>query len=166
MQMCTTSVTSFVWAPTIHNTSLIYSANMFCCLLQLVRGFPGGSVTKNTPINVGDTASISESEDPLKKEMATHSGILAWEIPRTEEPGGLQSTLSRFSHILTLRPHELQSLQAPLSMGYSPWGCKRVGHDLVTQQQHSQGTDVSRYCLYLIGSRIQTLRIGKHILAQ
>ena len=30
-------------------------------------------------------------EDPLKKEMATHSGILAWGIPWTEEPGGLQS---------------------------------------------------------------------------
>ena len=30
-------------------------------------------------------------EDPLEKEMATHSNILAWEIPWTEEPGGLQS---------------------------------------------------------------------------
>ena len=30
-------------------------------------------------------------EDPLEKEMAAHSSILAWEIPRTEEPGGLQS---------------------------------------------------------------------------
>ena len=30
-------------------------------------------------------------EDPLEKEMATHSGILAWRIPRTEEPGRLQS---------------------------------------------------------------------------
>ena len=30
-------------------------------------------------------------EDPLEKEMATHSSILAWEIPRTEEPGGRQS---------------------------------------------------------------------------
>ena len=30
-------------------------------------------------------------EDPLEKEMATHSCILAWEIPSTEEPGGLQS---------------------------------------------------------------------------
>ena len=29
-------------------------------------------------------------DDPLEKEMATHSSILAWEIPRTEEPGGLQ----------------------------------------------------------------------------
>ena len=34
-------------------------------------------------------------EDPLEKEMATHSSILAWEIPRTEEPGGLQSMGSR-----------------------------------------------------------------------
>ena len=30
-------------------------------------------------------------EDPLEKEMATHSGILAWRVPRTEEPGRLQS---------------------------------------------------------------------------
>ena len=30
-------------------------------------------------------------EDPLEKEMTTHSSILAWRIPRTEEPGGLQS---------------------------------------------------------------------------
>ena len=30
-------------------------------------------------------------EDPLEERMATHSGILAWRIPRTEEPGGLQS---------------------------------------------------------------------------
>ena len=30
-------------------------------------------------------------EDPLEREIATHSSILAWEIPRTEEPGGLQS---------------------------------------------------------------------------
>jgi len=42
-------------------------------------------------------------EDPLEKEMATHSGILAWEIPWTEEPGRLQSM-----------------------------GSQRVGHNLVT----------------------------------
>ena len=45
-------------------------------------------------------------EDPLEKGMATHSSILAWRIPWTEEPGGLQST-----------------------------GLQRVGHDLVTKQQ-------------------------------
>ena len=36
-------------------------------------------------------------EDTLQKEMATHSSILAWEIPQTEEPGGLQSTGSQKS---------------------------------------------------------------------
>ena len=34
-------------------------------------------------------------EDPLEKEVATHSSIIAWEIPWTEEPGGLQSTGSQ-----------------------------------------------------------------------
>ena len=47
-------------------------------------------------------------EDPLEKEMATHSSILAWKIPWTEEPGGLQSM-----------------------------GSQRVGHDLVTKQQNN-----------------------------
>ena len=38
-------------------------------------------------------------EDPLEKEMATHSNILAWKIPWTEEPGGLQSMgLQRVGH--------------------------------------------------------------------
>ena len=38
-------------------------------------------------------------EDPLEKEMATHSSILAWEIPWTEEPGGLQSMwMQRVKH--------------------------------------------------------------------
>ena len=36
-----------------------------------------------------------DQEDPLQKEMATHSSILVWEIPRTEEPGGLQSVGSQ-----------------------------------------------------------------------
>ena len=36
-------------------------------------------------------------EDPLEEEMATHTSILAWEIPRTEEPGGLQSVESQKS---------------------------------------------------------------------
>ena len=38
-------------------------------------------------------------EDPLEKEMATHSSILAWRTPRTEEPGSLQSRrLQRVEH--------------------------------------------------------------------
>ena len=38
-----------------------------------------------------DTGSIAGQEDPLEEEATTHSSILAWRIPRTEEPGGLQS---------------------------------------------------------------------------
>ena len=49
-------------------------------------GFPVGSVVKNRPGNAGDTSSIPGLErSPLEKEMATHSSILAWEIPWTEE---------------------------------------------------------------------------------
>ena len=48
-------------------------------------------VIKNLPANAGDADLIPESEDPLEKEMATHSSILAWKIPWTEKPGGIQS---------------------------------------------------------------------------
>ena len=44
---------------------------------------------------VGDVTSIPGREDPLEKGMSTHSRILAWRIPCTEEPGGLQSTGSQ-----------------------------------------------------------------------
>ena len=57
---------------------------------------------KNPPANTGALG----REDPLEKGMATHSSILAWEIPWTEEPGRLQSM-----------------------------GLQRVGHDLATKQQ-------------------------------
>ena len=55
-------------------------------------GFPAGAVVKNAA-GVQETweslvGSLGE-EDPLEKEMATHSSLLAWEIPWTGEPGGL-----------------------------------------------------------------------------
>ena len=49
-------------------------------------GFPGGSVVKNPPANA-DVGLIPGWEDPWEKEMATHSSILAWTIPWTEDPG-------------------------------------------------------------------------------
>jgi len=55
------------------------------------RGFPGGSDSKEPACNVGDQCPILGREDPLEKRMATYSSILAWRIPWTEEPGGLQS---------------------------------------------------------------------------
>ena len=51
----------------------------------------GGSVVKNPPANAGDLCLSLGWEDPLEKEMATHSSILAWRIPWTEEPAGYSS---------------------------------------------------------------------------
>ena len=57
-------------------------------------GFPGGSAVKNLPaVQEMQVWSLGQ-EDPLEKEMATHSSIFAWEISWTEEPGGLQFLLS------------------------------------------------------------------------
>ena len=46
---------------------------------------------KNPPTSAGVEVPSLGWEDPLEKEMAIHSSILAWRIPWTEEPGGLQS---------------------------------------------------------------------------
>ena len=58
---------------------------------QIIMGFPGSSDGKASAYNVGDPGLIPGWEDPLEKEMATHSSILAWRIPWTEDPGRLQS---------------------------------------------------------------------------
>ena len=54
-------------------------------------GFPGGSEGKESACSAGDLGLISALGDALEEGMATHSSILAWRIPWTEEPGGLQS---------------------------------------------------------------------------
>ena len=72
----------------------------------LFRGFPGGSVIKNSPAKQEIWVQSLGWEDPLEKEMATHPRILAWEILWTEEPDTLQSK-----------------------------GLQRVRHDLETKQQ-------------------------------
>ena len=55
--------------------------------IHFVMGFPSGPDGKESACNAGDLG----QEDPLEKGMTTHSSILAWRIPGTEEPGGLQS---------------------------------------------------------------------------
>ena len=57
-------------------------------------GFPSGSVVKNLPAIQELQETWVQSlgwKDPLEEGMATHSSLLAWRIPWTEEPGGLQS---------------------------------------------------------------------------
>ena len=65
-------------------------------------GFTGDSVVKNLHAMQEPQEMQVQSlgwEDPLEEGMATHSSILAWRIPWTEEPGGLQSiVLQRVSH--------------------------------------------------------------------
>ena len=58
-------------------------------------GFPGDSVLKNPSAKQETWVWSLGWEDPLEKEMATHSSSLAWETPWTEEPGGLQSMESQ-----------------------------------------------------------------------
>ena len=75
--------------------------SLFCCCCVVVyiavcicSGFPGGALVKNPPANAGDArdpGSTPSWKDPLEKEIATHCSILAWRIPWTEEPDGLQS---------------------------------------------------------------------------
>ena len=79
---------------------------MFSSSKHEFKGFAGSSVVKILSANAGDMGSLLGQEDPLEKEMATNSSILAQEIPWTEEPGRLQSM-----------------------------GSQRVGHDLVSKQQ-------------------------------
>ena len=61
------------------------------------QGLTGGSVVKNPPAIAGFDLWVGKI--PWENEIATHSSILAWEIPWTEEPGGLQSMgLQRIRH--------------------------------------------------------------------
>ena len=52
---------------------------------------PRWLTSKESAYSAGDAGLIPGSEDPLEEEMATHSSILVWKIPWTEEPGVLQS---------------------------------------------------------------------------
>ena len=66
----------------------------FFILKWLRQGFLNGSDGKEPDCSARDSGLIAQSlgwEDPLEKEMATHSSILAWRILWTEEPAGLQS---------------------------------------------------------------------------
>ena len=62
-------------------------------------GFSSGSDGKESACSAGDLGQSLGWEDPLEEGMATHSSVLVWRIPWTEEPGGLQSMgLQRVGH--------------------------------------------------------------------
>ena len=106
-----------------------------------VLGFPGGSAIKNLPA----TKEIQETQvwslglgDSLEEEMSTLSSIIAWKIPWTEEPGGLQS-------------RELQ----------------RVIHDWVTEHTHRDHRDecikVKEYTIEKLKKKTWTETITKEL---
>ena len=72
--------------------------HVYCMVLEKM-GFPEGSEIKNLPAMQETQVRSLGGEDPLEEGMATHSSILAWRIPRTEEAGRLQSIgLHRVRH--------------------------------------------------------------------
>ena len=89
---------------------LLRVKDLFIILITgMVLSSPGGSVVKKKnfiPMQETLVASL-DGEDPLEKEMATHSSILAWRIPWTEEPGGLQSMgWQRVRHYLVMKQQQ------------------------------------------------------------
>ena len=81
--------------PTLSNVIRTHSPPLnFVPLFVGFVDLPGGSAVKNLPAMQETQEMWVQSlgwEDPLEEEMATHSSILAWKIPWTEEPDGLQS---------------------------------------------------------------------------
>ena len=70
---------------------LASKAQRICLQLEIQTGFLGNSVAKNLPAKQETQIGSLGWEDPLEKEIVSHSSILAWEIPWTEEFGGLES---------------------------------------------------------------------------
>ena len=71
----------------MYTMSTYFNAKNYMPLREL--GFPGGSDGKASACSEGDPGWIPGSGDPLEKEMATHSSILAWRIPWMDEPDRL-----------------------------------------------------------------------------
>ena len=84
------------------------------CIYIYIYGLPGGSVVKNPPAMQEMQVPSLGQEDPLEEEMATHSSILAWRIPWTEELCSLESMRSQ-----------------------------RVGHNVVTEHAHMHMSDTT-----------------------
>ena len=99
---------SYQESPDIHYSSIYHYSLLIIYPLLIYQPLTSGSVLKNLPGKQEMQVRFLGQEEALENEMATHchSSILAWEIPWTEEPGGLQAM-----------------------------GLQRVGHDSVTKQQ-------------------------------
>ena len=84
----------------------------FSSVRGFAQGFLGDSVVNNLPATRETPAQALDWEDPLEKEMATHSNTLAWRTPRTQETGGLQSmgSQSQTRRLKQLSTHDRSAL--------------------------------------------------------
>ena len=109
-------------------------------------GFPGGSVGNESPAVQEAWARSLYWEEPLEEGMTTHSRVLAWRIPWTEEPGGLQSTrLQRVGHDWAIKhstayvnkyiPHMFMVRKTRKAGMLQSLGLQRAWDDLATEQQ-------------------------------
>ena len=98
--------------------------------MYLIHGaFQAALMVKNPPSNAGALGYIPGWEDLLEREMATHSSFLAWEIPWTEEPGGLQSMGSQKSWITTEHRHtHVNHTYVNQNSSYSPGILTRISN--------------------------------------
>ena len=100
-----------LYSPWGHSKELDTTERLSLSVSNRKFGLPWRLSGKEFACSAGDSNSILGQEDPLAKKMATHSSILAWESHGQRSPAG-----------------------------YSPWGRKRVGQDLVSEQQEQTGT--------------------------
>ena len=100
--------TSFILCTKSGNPTVIYYQNLIWSQVCTYTGFPSGSAIKNLTATKKTQETWVQSldwKDPLEEGMATFSSILAWRIPRTEEPGRLQSMGSQESNTTEVTEH-------------------------------------------------------------
>ena len=121
----------------------------------MTRGFPGGSDGERICLQLWETHVWSlGQESPLQKGMATHSRILAWRVPWTEEPGGVQSTGSWLSNYHNDKAVE----KCRWCDGSIVWGSRkalalrgRVGHysESSPLPEIPQNSEITKWCVRL-----------------
>ena len=127
-------------SPVKWNTGIACTENNHSAQAQNSKwGFPGGSDVRNPSANAGVVGLFPGREDPLEKEMATHSSILAWEIPWTEESCGLQSTgLQKKSDTTCRLNNNNQSSKVQRVPQRQPVGPKNSGHKGRQKSPHAK----------------------------
>ena len=111
-QLCQLLILDFQPPELWENQALLFKPSVLLGLAQLVKNLPAMRETWVRSLGW---------EDPPEEDMVTHSSILIWEIPQTEEPGGLQSMgLQRVRHDLVTKHNTVQQTNT-VKMNRVPW---------------------------------------------